>query len=218
MGSQGKSRRKLGLAKRRELDVAAAVARDEVMQFHVASALRLIELAAGRVSAGRMVDIYVRLHGLAGAHGEVLMYSVLAVIGQRSVNAARASLVVEDEESLPRDARSLLRILRGRLRGRVHHDLRRAVELATGAAQVRLLEIHVKHALRFARELAETHGISQAAELYSVMTDVPDVMRPLLYAHVLERLAAEELNLHTPAPQPVPRFGSFHRQRHKKAV
>jgi hypothetical protein len=189
----GRSPRKLTLAKRRELEVAAAVARDEVMQFHITSALRLIELAAGRVSASRMVAIHIRLHGISGALAELLSYSVLAALGQRSSNGAAASLVVEEEENAPKDARSLLRILRLRLRGRVHHDLRRAVELAMGAAQIGVLDIHVHHALRFARELADTHGIAQAVELYADMTDVPDISRQMLYAFVLDRLAADEL-------------------------
>jgi hypothetical protein len=214
-----RSPRKLTLAKRRELEVAAAVARDEVMQYHISSALRLIELAAGRVSAKRMVAIYIRLHGIHGALAELLTYSVLAAIGQRATHGSTTSLVVEGEDSVPHDARALLRVMRGRLRGRVHHELRRAVELAMGAAQIGVLDIHVYHALRFARELAETHDISHAVEVYSSMTEVPVATRPMLYALVLDRLATEELPVYDAtqavAPQRVMPIG---RSKSRKAV
>jgi hypothetical protein len=215
--------RKLTLAKRRELEVAAAVAREELMQFHISSALRLIELAGGRVSARRMVDIYIRLHGVQGALRELLSYSVLAALGQRAAQGTPTSLVVDDEEAtVPKDATSLLRILRGRLRGRVHHDLRRSVELAVGAAQVGMLEIHVMHALRFVHDLAETHDTAQAVELYATMTDVAQTGRPMLYAFVLDRLAADELPPYSagvgnghPAPQ---RVTPIVRSKSRKAV
>jgi hypothetical protein len=218
-----RSPRKLTLAKRRELEVAAAVAREEVMQFHIASALRLIELAGGRVSARRMVDIYLRLHGLRGALRELLSYSVLAALGQRASQGTTTSLVVEEEEAVPRDATSLLRIVRGRLRGRVHHDLRRSVELAVGAAQVGMLEIHVGHALRFVHELAGTHDIAQAVEVYSSMTEIAQAGRPMLYSFVLDRLAADELpafsapssSHHAPSTQRVTPIG---RSKSRKAV
>jgi hypothetical protein len=219
----GRSPRKLSLAKRRELEVAAAVARDEIMQFHISSALRLIELAAGRVSAGRMVAIHLRLHGIHGAVAELLTYSVLAALGQRASQGTTASLVVEGEESVPRDARSLLRILRGRLRGRVHHELRRAVELAMGAAQIGLLDIHVQHALRFVHDLKETHDTAQAVELYAAMTEVSQATRPYLYAFVLDRLAADELPAYNPAANdqavtPPQRLVPIGRPKPRKAV
>jgi hypothetical protein len=198
-----RSPRKLTLARHRELKVAAAIAQDEIMQFHVSSALRLIELAADRVSAVRMLSIYLRLHNIHGAVAELLSNSVLAALGHRASRGVTASLVVEGEDSLSRDVRTLLRIVRGRARPRVHHDLRRIVELAFGATQIRLVELHVQHALRFARDLTETHDIAQAVDIYADMTGVEDSTRQMLYTHVLDRLAAEELpnhdTIYTPA-------------------
>jgi hypothetical protein len=195
------SPRKLTLVKRRELKVIAAVAQEEIMQFHVSSALRLIELGAGCVSAVRMIAIYTRLHGITGAMAEVHSYSVLAALGNRgSTRSVTTSLVVEGEDSIARDARSLLRMLRGRLRGRVHHELRRNVELAFGSAQVGLLELHVQHALRFVSELAESHHTARAVDVYATMTDVAPLTRNILYACVLDRLAAQELPGHDSGP------------------
>jgi hypothetical protein len=193
-----KTTRRLNVATRRELEVAAALAREAVTQFHVSSAISLIELANGRVSAVRMLEIYLRVHNITGAEGELLAYSVLAALGHRASKGKAASLVVDGEDSAAPDSASLLRLLRMRLRGRVHHDLRRWVELATGSVQAGLIEIHVRHAVRFARELTETHSVSQACALYVEMAGVPAPLRESLHIHLLDRMAAEEL------PRPYP--------------
>jgi hypothetical protein len=191
--SPRKTSRKLSVARRRELEVQAALAREAVNQFHVNSALSMIELAAGRVSAVRMLDIYLRMHGIVGPEGELLSYSVLAALGHRASKGTPASLFVEGEEAAPQDRVSVLKLVTNRLRGRVHHDLRRWVELATGAAQAGLIDIHVRHATRFARELTESHSILQAVDLYAEMAAVPAQLRDPLYLFLLDRLAAEEL-------------------------
>lgn len=191
--SPRKTSRKLTVAKRRELEVLAAVAREAVTQFHVQSAISMIELAAGRVSASRMLDIYLRVHGIGGPESELLSYSVLAALGHRASKGSSASLFVEGEEPAPLEKASVLKLLKVRLKGRVHHDLRRWVELSTGATQAGLVEIHVRHAIRFVRELTDSHSISQATELYSDMAGVPESLRDVLYIFLLERLAAEEL-------------------------
>ena len=188
-----KSARRMSVARRRELEVAAAVAREAVTQFHVTSAISLIELAAGRVSAVRMLEIYLRMHNITGPEGELLAYSVLAALGHQAARGKAASLVVDGEDPVARENSSVFRVLKSRLRGRVHHDLRRWVELATGAAQAGLIEIHTRHAVRFARDLADTHSVSQACTIYTEMAGVPAPLRDSLYIHLLDRLASEEL-------------------------
>lgn len=191
--SPRKPSRKLTVAKRRELEVQAALAREAVTQFHVNSAISMIELAAGRVSAVRMLDIYLRMHGMVGPEAELLSYSVLAALGHRASKGSAASLFVEGEEPAPQERGSIMKLMKNRLKGRVHHDLRRWVELATGAAQAGLIDIHVRHASRFARELTESHSILQAVDLYAEMAAVPVSLRDTLYIFLLDRLAGEEL-------------------------
>jgi hypothetical protein len=215
--SRGKSGRRMNVARRRELEVAAAVAREAVTQFHVSSAISLIELAAGRVSAVRMLEIYLRMHNITGPEGELLAYSVLAALGHRASKGKASSLVVDGEDSVVQDNNSLLRLLRVRLRGRVHHDLRRWVELATGAAQAGLVDIHVRHAVRFARDLADSHTVAQACDLYVEMAGVPLTLRDSVYIHLLDRLANEELPRPFPATNPQERV-ALHAHRPRRVV
>jgi hypothetical protein len=178
-------------AKRRELELAAAVAREEAVQFHVNSALGFIGLGTDRVQPERMLDIYLRLHGMSGAHGELLAYRVLAALGQGA--PTEPPHFPETEPEPPTSPTSLLGTVRNRLRGRVHHELRRWIELATGATQAGLLQLHVRHAIRFARDLAETHTVAQASALYANMAGVPAALEDSLYIFLVDRLAAEEL-------------------------
>lgn len=216
--SPRKNSRRLTVAKRRELEVLAALAREAVTQYHVDSAIGMIELAADRVSAVRMLDIYLRVHGIRGADAELLSYGVLAALGHRASKGASASLVVDGEEPTPLERASLLKMLKVRLKGRVHHDLRRWVELSTGATQAGLVDIHVRHGIRFARELADTHSIGQACELYADMAGVPEILREMLYIYILQRLAAEELPRRTPSNGPKTDRVTLYPSRPRRAV
>ena len=189
-----KASRKLKAAKRRELEVAAAVAREAVLQLHVARAVKMIDMAGDRVSALRMVNIYLRLQALNGPEGAIVANRVLALLGQRGHKGPVTTLFIEGEaDQQVEEPRSVFRIVRDRLRGRVHHELRRWVELHSGSTQVALLDIHVRHALRFVKELADSHSISDAVELYGELTGVAPAVEDTLYAFVLDRLATEEL-------------------------
>jgi hypothetical protein len=84
-------------------------------------------------------------------------------------------------------------VVRDRLKGRVHHDLRRWVELHSGSTQAAMIDLHVRHALRFVSELRDTHGIAEAIEIYRELVDVPSNMADAVYIYSLDRLASEEL-------------------------
>jgi hypothetical protein len=187
-----KSVRIQNTAKRRELEIAAAVAREKIVQFHVTSALRLIGMAGDRVAPVRMLEIYLRLHRIAGPEADLLAYRVLAAIGE-SAASSTAHLFIQDEVAPKEESTSIWRSFRDRMRGRVHHDLRRWVELATGAAQAGLIDIHVQHAVRFANELAETHSVAEAAAAYAEMVDMSGALRSAFAIRLTDRLAADHL-------------------------
>lgn len=183
---------KLTAEKRRELMVAAAVAHEALLQTHVVRAMRLIELSGNRVSVMRMLSIYTRLHELSKMDVEALANRVLAVLG-RSRKAQTPAVYVEGESENFDYNRSIVGSMRERLRGRRLHDLRRWTELHTGATQAALLEIHVRHALRFVHELHATHSIFEAIDVYEDMVHVPGNMAAALRIYVMDKLAAEEL-------------------------
>lgn len=194
--SRRKRSKALDAAKRSELEIAAAVAREGILQLHVTAALRLIEIASEQVSAVRILGIYLRLHGFGGADASILANRVLAQIGQRAARGLSTGTPViteGDEPEIEQDAVSLLRAVRERLRGRIHHELRRWVELHTGQTQLALLDAHVRYAERFVRDLAETHSRSAATQVYVEMVGVGPALREVLYFGVLDKLAEEEL-------------------------
>ena len=188
-----RSRPKLTAEKRRELMVAAAVSREALLQTHVTRALKLIELSGNRVSVMRMLSIYSRVQELSKADDEAITNRLLALLGNRARKGQPATVYVPGEEETPGERRSLVGVMRERLKGRRLHDLRRWVELHTGSTQAALLEIHVRHALRFVYELNETHSVVDAMEVYRELVEVPDNLTDALYIYVLDRLAAEEL-------------------------
>jgi hypothetical protein len=189
-----KSRARLTAEKRRELMVTAAVAREALLQMHVTRAVKLIELSGNRVSVMRMLSIYARVQELSKADDETISNRVLALLGNRRKGQnAPAAVYVEGEEENPGVNRSLFGSMRDRMKGRRFHDLRRWVELHTGSTQAALIEIHVRHALRFVYELNETHAVVDALEVYRELVEVPDNLTDALYIYVLDRLAAEEL-------------------------
>lgn len=190
-----KNRNRLTPALRRQLEVAAAVASEDVVQMHAARALELVELAHERVTAPRMLLIYSRVHHLDASSAQAVATRVLATLGQRAVESG--ALVQawreDEEEEVFGDSRSLLRVIRERLRGRIHHDLRRWIELHTGEVQVALLELHTTHALRFLQLLDSEFPTSAAVDTYARMLGVRETHRTALYYSVLARLAAAEL-------------------------
>jgi hypothetical protein len=185
---------KLTATKRRELQVAAAVAREAVVALHVQRALELVQHASGRVPALRMIDIYLRLLGLTGATAEVVVNRSLASLGRNSTMdmPSENSLLTDHEEDDQQDM-GLLRTIKGRLRGRVHDTLRRTVELHTGATQAALLDLHVHHARLFINMVGEGQGIDAACKMYAELVHVPATLLPVLYIFVLDQMAAEEM-------------------------
>lgn len=196
--------------KRRELQVAAAVARESLLQTHVTQALELISLAGNRVSVMRMLQIYVRVNALTQTDAELVTTRLLATLGGGLADRSKPVVYVEGEDGVAGDL-PFFGVVRERLRGRTLNDLRRSVELHTGSTQIALLEAHVQHALRFVAMLSETHTVSAALEAYAELVVVPKALADILYVFVLDRLALSELPAEpgaTPDAEQVPLFPS----------
>jgi hypothetical protein len=182
----------------REVQLAAAVAREAVLQLHADHALALIRHASGRVPELRMLEIYMRLLELSGPAAEAVANRVLATLGH-----VRNRTRLLDSDSSGDDAAddaTLFRMLRRRLRGRVHDALRREVELSAGVAKTALLRTHVAHARGFVRLLAGSHGVAEACACYTDHVEMPKPLASVLCMLVLDRIAAEERQPARPAP------------------
>ena len=212
-----RSRIPLSALKRTELQVAAAVAREAVLQTHVTRALMLIELAGDQVSVLRMLDIYVRVNALTGGDAEFVTNRLLAVVGRKTRKHERAVVYIEGDEKVASTG-GLLTAVRDRLRGRRLHDLRRWVELHTGATQAVLIEVHVRHALKFVAQLNETHTISASVDVYCEMLNVPRNMADAVYIYVLDRMANTELPAAAERPAPEEQIPVLPQQNRPKRV
>ncbi len=206
--------RKLPAATRRALDVAAAIATEELQAAHVAQVLELVDIAEGRVTPQRVTDIYLRLHGLEDPSATVVRTRVLAELGQRARTSVTEELPANPDA--PSDApKGPFKVLRERFRGRVHLDLRRWMELHTGRSEVLLLDIHVRNALAFVQALAPDVPIHDAVAIYREKVGVREQLGEVLYWFVLSRMSEAELptvrDMETsdlripPSPRKVPR-------------
>jgi hypothetical protein len=172
----------------------------------------------------RMLSIYTRLHGLNKMDTETLVNRVLALLGRSKKSAPTPAVYVEGESENFSEGKTIVGSMRERLRGRRLHDLRRWTELHTGSTQAALLDIHVRHALRFIEELRETHMTAEAVEVYEEMVEVPESMREALRIFVLDKLAADELpktatlaEMPPADPAQVSMFPTAERRRSKRA-
>jgi hypothetical protein len=188
----------------REIDVAIAVAREEVLETHTAQLLELIELSHDRVAPHRISEIYVRLHNIAEPEATMIRNRSLAVLGVRSrvardegVSAAQGLPTAENGQDPPRGP---FRFLRERFRGRVHNELRRWIELHTGRAEMVLLEVHVRNALRVVKLLSEKMPINDAVQLYREQVGARDAAAHVIYWMVLTRLSETDLPMTVSLP------------------
>lgn len=189
--------RKLSSAVRGRLKMAAAAAQEAVTQLHVERALEFVELAEGRVPPLRMLDVYLRLQALPPSEGTIVRNRTLAALGAAVTPSRRPAMgdqaAEPAEEGEQPEERSIWRTVRRRLRGRVNTELRRVVELHTGATQRLLLETHVRQARGIVTVLGEDQPIETACILYCELLHVPATLAAVLYPLVLDRIAAEQL-------------------------
>lgn len=187
--------RNVSLSCARKLRIAAAVAREALLDVHVVRALELVELGRGRVEAIRMLEIYRRLHHL----DETVMLSVanrvLAILGEQALETVMAP--VEEDSGAEPPKRLPARTLMGRMRalfigGRVHFTLRRHVILHTGRTETALMQVHAEHALRFADILDAEARPEEAVGIYREMLGVRDSLHEALYFLMLSRMSNRE--------------------------
>lgn len=186
---------------REQLHLAAAVASEAVLAEHVRFALELIQEGGDRVPVERLLAAYARLHHLNDREHRQLAERVLVALGRDPAYVARARL---------QPPRSVFKRARGRLRGRIHIELREWVDRHTARAELAVLEVHVEHALIFAGLLFDHGSPAEALDLYCETLDLRPTTAEMVRLRVLAEAPvhgdgeeAEESGVEPLRPRPV---------------
>ena len=191
--------RELSDSVRRRLELAVAVAQERLLNAHVHHALAMVHVVDGRMSYGQAVSVYTRVLGLTDDDARVVSTRALANLGEKAAAEDWPEPAPEPEpepEERGERWRSLLDVVKTRLRGRVNDEMRRRVEFAAARAEVDLLDAHVENALEFIGLLEREMAATEAVELYLDALDVRDGIGEVVYYKGIAHLA----DRHLPAP------------------
>lgn len=161
---------------REQLHLASAVAGEAVLAEHVRYALELLDEGGDRVPVERLLLAYSRLHHLGESERRQLMERVFVALGRDESGTERAPL---------QQPRSLIRRAAGRLRGRIHTDLREWVDRHTARVELAVLEVHMDHALRFVRLLFDDLSPEEAVGIYGETMNLRTTMAEMVRLRVL---------------------------------
>ena len=191
------STKELSEALRRRVELAIAVAQERLLATHVDHALSLIQLVGERVPFENALAMYTRLLRLSDDEARVITTRALAILGERAASTASwPELITEAEMKEATEEggrRNLMKTVRQRLRGRVHEDLRKLVELAAARTEVALLNTHVENALNFVELLESEMSLNDGVELYLEALEVRESIAEVAYYLTLTRLADKHL-------------------------
>jgi hypothetical protein len=178
---------------REELQIAAAMAREEILEIHVGQLLELIQITESKLSSKRATETYIQLHSVDQETARQITGKTLAALGKKRETESTIRIETTDTEPAtkngPDSQRSLFARVRLRLSGGIYNELRESIELHTGRTQVALLNTHVENALRFVQILTPEQSIATAAELYHEMVNVRRSVAEIVYFMVLDRLS-----------------------------
>lgn len=184
---------------RRQLEIATALATERLMEVHFRYAMEFVEHAREQVEAARALAIYTRLHGIRDVDAESLRHRVFVALGRR---ADPKRVATGGEESpTPESPRSVIGVIRKRLRGRVNLELREWVEFHTGRAETELLWAHVENALQFVELLAPGADVADAVAAYASRLGIPPARTEIIYYLALAHLSGNPLV--SPADDPI---------------
>jgi len=171
---------------RAALEIATASARERLLDAHAAHLLDLVTGVRGQLSPGRAMAIYARLHALEPEFARRIGSKVLAALGERAEAVPFDDAAPDDDWDA---ALSTFQQLRRRIRGRVNHELRRAIEIHTGRTEIAILNVHVDNILRFVHLLAPETPIARIVAFYSERIGVRKSVAEVAYYMTLDRLA-----------------------------
>ena len=202
-------------AMQRQIDLATAVAQEQLLAVHLRHVLALVDLVEGDLPFDSALDIYARILRLNPEQARNVGSRAFAELGRRrGIDPGASDVALLDDDAADReDARRapdegsgrfdlVFSRVRRRIRGRVQDDLRSRINLAAARAEDDLFEQHVENALEFARTLAPEVPLHEAVDLYVDTLAVPEGVSDVVFNRALRRVADAELPPLGPAHAP----------------
>ncbi len=206
-------------ADRRQMAITGALATERLMEVHFRYAMEMVEHTREQLDPARALAIYARLHDLRGAGVEDLHHRVFVALGRRPAPNPVAGSDPGDAAGTrgPETPRSVIGIIRKRLRGRVNLELREWVEFHTGRAETELLWAHVENALQFVELLAPGADVAEAIGAYASQLQISPARTEIIYYLTLAHLSGNPLVSPSEDPivndlRPSLRIGSVHQR------
>jgi hypothetical protein len=177
----------------KKLEVAEALAREDLIETHARLATDLVDILAPRMPFDEAVERYLESMGLEGEDAEAVGTRSVALLDEGDL---REDLAREGTRGWGFNWRyaTPLGALRFIQRHKKRSDEERLwLELAAARAEEKLADAHARHAMEFVRVLDEEVDPARAVELYVERLGLPEIRARIVYQRVLARLAESEL-------------------------
>jgi hypothetical protein len=162
------------------LRIAAAVAAEQILDEHATSALEVVAEGADRAPVERLLEAYGRLHYLSDPQQRQLRERVFAALGRDPDHSEQHHVLMAPRSPFQRLAR--------RLRGRVHHELRDWMGSHTARVQLSLIDLHVRHSLKFVAILDGHVSTTEALDMYAHMLHLRETIAEVVRLKALRTL------------------------------
>jgi hypothetical protein len=177
----------------KKLEVAEALAREDMIETHAGLATDLVDILAPRMPFDEAIERYLETMGLEGEDAEAVGTRAVALLDEVDL---REDLAREGTRGWGFNWRyaTPLGALRFIQRHKKRSDEERLwLELAAARAEEKLADAHARHAMEFVRVLDEEVDPARAVELYVERLGLPEIRARIVYQRVLARLAESEL-------------------------
>ena len=177
----------------RKLEVAEALAREDMIETHARLATDLVDILAPRMPFDEAIERYLETMALEGEDAEAVGTRAVALLDEGDL---REDLAREGTRGWGFNWRyaTPLGALRFIQRHKKRSDEERLwLELAAARAEEKLADAHARHAMEFVGILDEEIDPARAVELYVERLDLPEIRARIVYQRVLARLAESEL-------------------------
>lgn len=175
---------------RREAVLAAA--RERVYTTYARQAIELVGIIGNRLPAGRVIQVFTRLHSLDARDSSIIRMRVLAALAETMfANGGREVIGEQPAAAAPQaaDQNSLLSAL---IHRRADRELRCLMEQHRARTEAVLMWTHVDNAVGFAQFFGERDTYPQAISDYLEAAELRPALAPAVFSFALERLSRDQ--------------------------